>query len=82
MSFFFNNIQYIYSSCLYYLLPNKTTETYQHVFIEFKALISNAHPATVMIDYKKVAMNSVAECYTGMYRAVFYHFSQSIYQNV
>ena len=53
-------------SCLYCLLPNKTTETYQHLFVELKALIPNAQPATVMMDYEKAGMNSVTECYLGI----------------
>ena len=70
-------------SCLYCLLPNKTTETYERVFMEIKALIPNAQPATVMMDYEKAAMNSVAECYEGIdVQGCFYHLSQSIYRKV
>jgi len=70
-------------SCLYFLLPNKTTETYERVFMEIKALIPNAQPATVMMDYEKAAMNSVAECCPGIdVQGCFYHLSQSIYRKV
>lgn len=70
-------------SCLYCLLPNKSRETYQRLFIEIKALTVNAKPATVMMDYEKAAMNAVAECYAGIdVQGCFYHLSQSIYRKV
>lgn len=70
-------------SCLCCLLPNNTTETYERLFVNLKALISNTQPATVMVDYGKTAMYSVAECHTGIdVQVCSYHFSQSTNNNV
>src|SRR6218665_2067729 len=69
--------------CIYSLLPNKTSETYQHLFLELKGLIPSAQPSTVMMDYEQAAMNSVAVSFTGVQiQCCFYHLSQSLYRKV
>lgn len=69
--------------CLYCLLPNKTTETYNRVFSQVKALIPTAQPVTAMMDYEKAAMNSFCESFPeAEIHGCFYHLSQSIHRKM
>lgn len=63
-------------SCLYCLLPNKTTETYQRMFIAIKSLMPDVQPSTVMMEYENAAMNSISEYFIVIeVHSCFYHLS-------
>lgn len=65
------------------LLVNKTAETYARVLHELRALIPNAAPKTILVDFEKAAINAFQAAYpqarvTGCY----FHLCQSILRKV
>lgn len=69
--------------CLYCLLPNKTQETYQHLFETIKLIRPNFTPQRVVMDFEQASMQAIrAVIPETTTEGCFFHLSQNIWRRI
>lgn len=72
-----------YPPCIYFLLPNKTENTYKRMIDIVKTLVPNLAPMTVLLDFERAALNAFQDGFpTSRISGCFFHLSQSIIRKV
>ena len=69
--------------CVYALLPNKKTETYNRLFENIVLLRPNIRPETCMLDYEQAVMTALTLKFPDiLLTGCLFHFAQSIYRKI
>ena len=72
-----------YPSCVYFLLPNKTQETYRYMFDILRVLVPNADPDIILLNFELAARNAFKDIFprTEVDRC-FFHPCQSVHRKL
>ena len=69
--------------CVYFLLPNKTEETYSGMFNILKIIAPFVFPQKVLVDFEQAAANAYTSAFPQAHiKGCFFHSSQSILRKV
>ena len=58
-----NKIGNNYPPCVYFLLPNKTQETYRRMFDILRDLVPNSDPDIILLDFELAARNAFKDIF-------------------
>ena len=72
-----------YPPCVYFLLPNKTENTYRRMLEILLNFLPNAEPARILLDFEVAAMNAFRMVFQqASIGGCFFHMTQSIIRKV
>ena len=72
-----------YPPCIYFLLPNKTAETYTRMLEILKMLHPGLNPSTILLDFELAAINAFKnEFPLSKVSGCFFHLNQSVMRKV
>ena len=72
-----------YPPCVYFLLPNKTADTYRRMLQIMHDIIPEADPVKILLDFERGAMNAFSERFpNAIVSGCFFHLSQSVIRKV
>ncbi|XP_050706630.1 uncharacterized protein LOC126992005 [Eriocheir sinensis] len=72
-----------YPPCIYFLLPNKTAETYTRMIEILKMLHPGLNPSTILLDFELAAINAFKnEFPLARVSGCFFHLNQSVIRKV
>ena len=72
-----------YPPCVYFLLPNKTQETYSKMLEALRELIPNADPQIILLDFENAGQNAFRKTYpNASIKGCLFHLSQSVQRKV
>ena len=72
-----------YPPCVYFLLTNKSQETYIRALEQLKLLIPNASPNTILVDFERAPINAFGQVFsTSTLKGCYFHHGQSLNRKV
>lgn len=72
-----------YPPCVYFLLPNKTQNTYVRMLDALMVLIPEANPRTILADFEGAAQNAFHQAYpNAAMKGCLFHLGQSVQRKV
>ena len=72
-----------YPPCVYFLLPNKTKETYRRMFNILRDLVPNADPDIILLDFELAARNAFKDIFPRTeVDGCFFHLCQSVHRKL
>ena len=75
------NIGNYYPPCIYFLLPNKTEDTYRRMMATVKRLVPNDTPDTILLDFEVAVRNAFRDAFPNA-DVDFFHLTQSVVRKV
>jgi hypothetical protein len=82
-SIHFQFVAGINPAAVYFLLPNKTRETYDRMLVELRRLIPTANPNNVLVDFESATMGAFRVAFpNARVSGCYFHLSQSILRKV
>ena len=77
------NIGNNYPPCIYFLLPNKTEDTYQRMVATVKRLVPNDTPDIILPDFEVAVRNAFRDAFPNAdVDGCFFHLTQSVVRKV
>ncbi|XP_077298986.1 uncharacterized protein LOC143920141 [Arctopsyche grandis] len=72
-----------YPPFAYFLLPNKTTATYERMFDIMKQLVPDLAPENILLDFEKAAMNAARSAFPqSEVKGSYFHLTQSLIRKI
>jgi len=72
-----------YPPCIYFLLQNKTQDTYNRMFRILNHLLPNLSPQTILLDFEKACMSAAQIAFPGAeIKGCYFHLSQSLLRKI
>ena len=68
--------------CVYALLPDKTTSTYNRLLSKLFEIQPALDPSRIMTDFEKAAINVFEEKFLAVISGCFFHLSQNVYRKI
>ena len=72
-----------YPPCVYFLLPNKTQNTYARMLSALKTILPDADPGVILVDFESAAQNAFRQTFpNATMKGCLFHLGQSVLRKV